>query len=559
MTDRLQFSETLSNDNTSSDQVEISEESELSSVSRCPRRASTVRKLPTTNATPESNDLAEIPAKKGKLVKRVEREERQWVKGDLHSHPVNQFRNWYSSIDQTPSVLLEKFLSPEVIDMLVQNTNKYAKVEKGKTSFETSPGELRLFLAILFTSGYAPLPRRRLYWEPSDDVLNVAISAAMTRNRFEELMQCIHVADNDQLPSGDRMAKVRPLFTSLNKSFVESFPRSRQLSIDESMVPYYGRHSAKQYIRGKPIRFGFKVWSMNTPQGYCIQLDPYQGAGTTDPQLGLGGSVVIKLASSLPVDNYLLYFDNYFTSLNLLQKLADKNFNATGTVRVNRIEKCPLIPVDKMKKMSRGSYDYRLDKTSGVLVTRWNDNSVVTIASNCHGIEPIGKAARWSRTEHKSVDITQPFVIGEYNKYMGGVDRMDQNVGEYRISIRSRKWWWALFAYLLDVSKQNAWIIYRNSEAAVHRPLDQLAFCRDICNVYYRIYKAERPAIGRSIGRPKRIDHRVPKHVRTDGINHILESSGTQRRCGVCGLKTRRECKKCDIGLHLECSDTFHQ
>ena len=29
--------------------------------------------------------------------------------------------------------------------------------------------------------------------------------------------------------------------------------------MDEVMIPYYGRHSAKQYIRGKPIRYGFKV------------------------------------------------------------------------------------------------------------------------------------------------------------------------------------------------------------------------------------------------------------------------------------------------------------
>ena len=34
---------------------------------------------------------------------------------------------------------------------------------------------------------------------------------------------------------------------------------SEKYSIDEIMVPYYGRHSSKQYIRGKPIRFGYKV------------------------------------------------------------------------------------------------------------------------------------------------------------------------------------------------------------------------------------------------------------------------------------------------------------
>ena len=29
------------------------------------------------------------------------------------------------------------------------------------------------------------------------------------------------------------------------------------------MVPYFGRHGAKQYIHGKPIKFGYKLWVMS--------------------------------------------------------------------------------------------------------------------------------------------------------------------------------------------------------------------------------------------------------------------------------------------------------
>jgi len=107
---------------------------------------------------------------------------------------------------------------------------------------------------------------------------------------------------------------------------------------------------------------------------------------------------------------------------------------------------------------------------------------------------------------------------------------------------------------------QNAWILYRHTAAATQRPLDQLDFRRDICTVYYKRYSGERVAIGRPLGRPpKAVEGRVPSDIRTDGINHFLESSGTQRRCGVCGLKTRRICRKCDIGLHQDCLASFHQ
>ena len=181
------------------------------------------------------------------------------------------------------------------------------------------------------------------------------------------------------------------------------------------------------------------------------------------------------------------------------------------------------------------------------------------MASNCHGIEPIGSVRRWSRAEGRQINIAQPALINKYNNNMGGVDRMDQNISVYRISIRSRKWWWPLFAYLLDVAMQNSWLIYRMTSAAKRRPLDQLEFRRDVCNACFIKYKVERPAVGRVAGRPKPLDVRVPRDIRHDGKDHFLASNHTQRRCAVCGLKVRKICKKCDVGLHMECFESFHK
>ena len=41
-------------------------------------------------------------------------------------------------------------------------------------------------------------------------MLNVAISKAMTRNRFDDLMKYLHVADNDNLAVGDKFEKFGP-------------------------------------------------------------------------------------------------------------------------------------------------------------------------------------------------------------------------------------------------------------------------------------------------------------------------------------------------------------
>lgn len=57
---------------------------------------------------------------------------------------------------------------------------------------------------------------------------------------------------------------------------------------------------------------------------------------------------------------------------------------------------------------------------------------------------------------------------------MGGVDRMDQNIETYCISMRSRKWWWPVFVYCIDLAVQQTWHIYHATEAGRRRPLDLL-------------------------------------------------------------------------------------
>lgn len=78
------------------------------------------------------------------------------------------------------------------------------------------------------------------------------------------------------------------------------------------------------YLHGKPIRFWYKIWSLCTRLGYVVQVEPYQGAatGNTNPELGVGRSVVMNLVKKLPTNKgFSVFFDNFFTSLGLLEEL----------------------------------------------------------------------------------------------------------------------------------------------------------------------------------------------------------------------------------------------
>lgn len=91
------------------------------------------------------------------------------------------------------------------------------------------------------------------------------------------IQRFIHFCDNDKIQPGDKMAKIRPIFDKMNDLFLLFAPGENELSIDESMIPYFGRYSCKQFIRGKPISFGFKAWVLAARNGYCLQADVYQG------------------------------------------------------------------------------------------------------------------------------------------------------------------------------------------------------------------------------------------------------------------------------------------
>ncbi|GFR75203.1 PiggyBac transposable element-derived protein 1 [Elysia marginata] len=147
--------------------------------------------------------------------------------------------------------------------------------------------------------------------------------------------------------------------------------------------------------------FLYRCWAGYGPgaaytDGYLVQTEPYQGAGTvlTQPDLSIEGSVMMDLISVLPEeDKYCLYFDNLFTS----PAIKDKGYDATGTLPANCLNQCPLEGVDNMKKMKRGSIDHRLNHDKNIISLHWNDNSVVTLCSTKHGISPLKNVQRFSQ------------------------------------------------------------------------------------------------------------------------------------------------------------------
>ena len=172
---------------------------------------------------------------------------------------------------------------------------------------------------------------------------------------------------------------------------------------------------------------------------------------------------------------------------------------------------------------------------------------MVSAASNYYGVNPVQTTERRVKNE-KNKSIDQPFLLKMYNKGMGGVDVCDKLLSSYRPRLRSKKWWWNLFANSINLSIVAAFKFYcviNNKSNISH-----LVFRREIARA---LVKSEN--IRLRTGGPTAPTSTA---VRYDGANHILLSC-KQGRCIVCGNNTRLFCEKCEKRLHKSCSKSYHK
>ena len=153
------------------------------------------------------------------------------------------------------------YSTPEYIKRIIHQSRLYA-VQKGFFSQMAHLHEdtFRCTEAVMLHSGYNQVPRRKMLWEKNPDCHNQLVADNVRRLEVDAVLQCLHFRDNCTIDD-DGYYKVRPIFDNLNRcaKYSTHLSENGRYSVDEMMIPYYGRHSSKQYIRGKPVRYGFKV------------------------------------------------------------------------------------------------------------------------------------------------------------------------------------------------------------------------------------------------------------------------------------------------------------
>ena len=110
----------------------------------------------------------------------------------------------------------------------------------------------------------------------------------------------------------------------INKSVLQE----EMQSIDEQIIPTKSRCGIKQYMPKKPNKWGIKLWASCGISGIVYDFEIYacKAPNSQDeiPGIMMGGNVVHRLTKNLPYhQNFKLYFDNFFSSVTLMNILKE--------------------------------------------------------------------------------------------------------------------------------------------------------------------------------------------------------------------------------------------
>ncbi|KAK5979627.1 PiggyBac transposable element-derived protein 4 [Trichostrongylus colubriformis] len=159
-----------------------------------------------------------------------------------------------------PMDYFQLFLNEELLNLIAMETNRYGSKkmkERKKDWTDTKPEEIRRFIGIcLFgCQNFATIG------------LQTGFTATLlSQTRWSDLdskpCTCLHFVDNDNADKANRLYKIQPVLDLLNGTFQKMYRPPKELSIDESMVPYRGRVVFKQFNKSKRYKYGIKLFKL---------------------------------------------------------------------------------------------------------------------------------------------------------------------------------------------------------------------------------------------------------------------------------------------------------
>jgi hypothetical protein len=285
----------------------------------------------------------------------------------------------------TPLLYLNLFLTPDMKNNIVIETNRYAQQLLASGNLKRTSrmrkwvditDELMIYLPIIIYQGIVQKAEQDMYWTTKPLLETPYIRKLMSEKRFSVIEKCLHFIDNGNLPDAERSFwKIKPFFEALINRFRTVYIPDQCIAVESLML--WKRRLAMKHIPMKRARFGLKsyelcesktgyIWNSIVNIGTAMQL--------LESRDGLKLSrIVLSLIHDLLRKGYCLFTDNWYSSPALFKELSDNQTDAVGTVRLNRQN----MPADLRRKITRGQVIACY--TSEMMALKWKDKKDVSM------------------------------------------------------------------------------------------------------------------------------------------------------------------------------------
>ena len=344
----------------------------------------------------------------------------------------------------TPLSYFKLFGPDSLINLLVEETNRYASqcLEVAERLLpphsylalwtEVSAAEMNVFIVLLITMGVVVKPEMRHYWSTYPVLETPFFGTSMSRSRFEQIIQFLHVVNNEEQPAAnvpyrDKLFKIRPFLDMFAKACKDTYYPCQKLAVDESVMPWKGRVAFRQFNPSKPTRYGIKMYfCCEAGTGYISRFKIYSGKEGPTAEKDQGGNIVRELASDFHDKGHSVYMDSYFSSIPLYEELQEHGMDDVGTLRGNRIG----IPSElKDKTLKKGETSSMMKPLgpdgSSLMCMKYCDKKKKTqtfLISTRHQGNFVDIEAKNPKTGEKR-KIHKPAVVRDYNASMNAVDQ----------------------------------------------------------------------------------------------------------------------------------------
>ena len=382
------------------------------------------------------------------------------------------------------------------------------------------------------------------------------VKRVMSNNRFCKLNQYLHLSHNHtEVPRGEKghnpVQKVLPLLDIMKVSCRTSYDLDRDLFIDEAMVCSKGQKHRRRSNSKKFAQWGFKVWTLaESKSGYIADFEVLrrkQGSGCYVQ--GVGFAIIDTFSKAYYNQHRHLYFDKFFSSVELLDHLSAHNTYACCTILSTR--KGLPKKIKSPGELKRGE---SVMMQRGILVaTVWRDKEDIhLISTNCQ--PTVTTVQRRIRKEKR--DMPCPTAITMYNTCMQCVDAEEQPWLYERVGRHGKRSWHSFIWYMVGTAVNNAYILYKSS----HQQL-QPKNAKPLSHVDFRMRLLDQLIGGFTCRKnSSRVSTEPPVLEESTLPGHVLIHADKRRLCVNCvklgrktakghGKRTAYKCRICKVNL----------